>query len=149
MSSPPTTPPTTPSKGQTGAVIEDSIPWFPMHTFVDKTCYPTWVRGVGDLQNCPTYQRGMVYVLVCEDEFIYVGFVTASGNIASRISMHISGAGSKLTVNHAVKYVRQCIYPATKETERRVTKWMAENCPDHKVRGGPYCDPAKSTPWGR
>ena len=87
-------------------VIEDDIPHYPLRTILDHSLYPRWTMGTGDVQDCHTVQRGMVYVAVCVQDFIYVGYVTASGNVASRISMHMSNAGSRLTREYPISYVQ-------------------------------------------
>ena len=130
-------------------VIEDDIPHYPLRTILDHSLYPRWTMGIGDVQDCHTVQRGMVYVAVCVQDFIYVGYVTASGNVASRISMHMSNAGSRLTREYPISYVHSCIYPATKRLEQRVMQWFAQNAPPRfRVRGGAYCNPNQRTPWG-
>ena len=130
-------------------VIADDIPSYPLRTTLDHALYPRWTMGTGDVQDCPTVQRGMVYVAVCAQEFIYVGYVTASGNIAARISMHMSNAGSRLTREYPISYIHSCIYPATKRLEQRVMQWFAENAPPRfRVRGGAYCNPNQRTPFG-
>ena len=137
----------------THAVIkDDGVPFYPVHTRLHACDFPAWEMGVtGDVQDCHVAQVGMVYILVCGAacEYIYVGYVTSSGSVRGRISLHVSRAASKLTRRHPVQYCRQTVYPATKQTERDVTRWLAQRCPAHKVRGAAYCDPDKPTPWGK
>ena len=95
-------------------VIEDDISIYPYQTLLDHALYPQWTMGRGDVQDCPTLQRGTVYVAVCAQDFIYIGYATASGNVASRVSMHMSHAGSRLTREYPIRYIHLLIYPATK-----------------------------------
>ena len=124
------------------AVInDDKLPFFPHQTLLNKGLYPSYTPGQGDIQDTPILGRGMLYIFVCEKQYLYVGYVTSSGNAAARISLHASGAACKFTREVAkVLYVRQVIYPATKQLEREVTIWLASHVPDGwKVRGASWC----------
>ena len=124
------------------AVInDDGLPFFSHVTVLNKSLYPSFVLGDGDIQDVPIVGRGMLYVLVCDQRFLYVGYVTSSGNCAARLSLHASGAASKFTRDVAkMRYVKQVIYPASKRLEREVTIWLATHVPEGwKVRGASWC----------
>ena len=107
-------------------INDDKLPFFKHQIVVNKSLYPTYNPGHSDIQDTPIIGRGMLYILVCEHQYLYVGFVTSSGNCAARLSLHASGAACKFTREIAkMIYCRQVIYPASKALEREVTIWLA------------------------
>ena len=137
------------NKKKMEAIInDDKLPFFPHVTVLNKDLYPSYTPGQGDIQDCAILGRGMVYVFVCQKQYIYVGYVTSSGNCAARISLHASGAACKFTREVArVLYCKQVIYPATKALEREVTIWLASHVPDGwKVRGSSWCQAHQDPP---
>ena len=122
-------------------INDDKLPFFKHQIVVNKSLYPTYNPGHMDIQDTHILGRGMLYILVCEHQYLYVGFVTSSGNCAARLSLHASGAACKFTREIAkMLYCRQVIYPASKALEREVTIWLASHVPEGwRVRGASWC----------
>ena len=141
MSSPP---PATPTQAQPEP--EDTgpaLPFYPPHrTQVDRALFQhmQWRQGGGrDPQSMCRLTLPCIYVLACENSYVYVG-LTDSSNLSSRLSAHWQAAAARCTRTNRPRYLHQLLYGGSRQLENEVVRWYCEHTPpEWKIRGGDWC----------
>ena len=123
------------------------IPYFPAQP-VPRYIFGSTRPQRADPQSVCKVVCPSIYVLLCQDGWIYVGVST---DVIARIGSHFAGFGASVTKKHPPVCVHQIIYcpERAKAIENEVTEFLCRACGPERVRGGSYCDPGVPPPFRR